>query len=463
MFPLQHFAMLWVSQARQTRPGTVFSPYTPATTPASSNEDLLILCNDVRIEEHDHPSRLSTLRKHVRTPLAQALRSAINANILPAAHGGYTAKNETEDKRWGSKKRRTLEELVRLGFQAVHWNGFAPRPLVDAAGRVFAVLAGQPRHATAFPRDMRKHRRGLSAAVNVGLSYGKGQRVPGCLKTDYDLMLDRLLNNPAIERMATFASDRSLPFRCIHSPPYDSSPQLLSDSGRLASTPTITITTTPSITTSPTFAVTFAARFSPARPGRGAYAEKNGDARREAARLRMKRNRAALATADDTTVQEYKRKDREAASRYRARHHSQILAADTARRARCCTDKQGLEAFDEQTSREYLAKKQQCAEGRSLPPCPKAMPKKTSCATSPDKLQSDSDGSDDDEHTPPLTAAAAFPVRRSPDSLYLTLPPCVLGCGEFACEGCACICAASTSWLRHEHYHTEAWKAGGCP
>jgi hypothetical protein len=109
-----------------------------------------------------------------------------------------------------------------------------PHPLVDVHGRVFAVLVGQPRRpeyaasvaaaydaitregiAARFPAPMYKHRRGFFAAINVGLSYGKGQAVPSWLHTDYDDLANRLLANPDITRMATFASGVLLFFQCL--------------------------------------------------------------------------------------------------------------------------------------------------------------------------------------------------------------------------------------------------------
>ncbi|KAJ7075472.1 hypothetical protein B0H15DRAFT_791807 [Mycena belliarum] len=169
-----------------------------------------------------HAPRATTITSHVRIPLVTPLRQAIDACTLPVAHGAYGAKVTDAAERWGSKKKRTLDELVQLGFQVVEWNGYDARPLVDAQGRIFAVLVGQPRDvgwdrayrditaegiAAAFPPTMLKHRRGLYAAVNVGLSYGKGQRIPSrLLNPKYDAMLDRLLGNAAINRMATFAS-----------------------------------------------------------------------------------------------------------------------------------------------------------------------------------------------------------------------------------------------------------------
>ncbi|KAJ7925712.1 hypothetical protein B0H13DRAFT_2229609 [Mycena leptocephala] len=60
--------------------------------------------------------------------------------------------------------------------------------------------------AARFPAPMYKHRRGLFAAINVGLLYGKGQSVPSWLHTNYDDLSNRLLGNPDINRLATFAS-----------------------------------------------------------------------------------------------------------------------------------------------------------------------------------------------------------------------------------------------------------------
>ncbi|KAJ7036311.1 hypothetical protein C8F04DRAFT_1210100 [Mycena alexandri] len=100
--------------------------------------------------------------------------------------------------------------------------GRHPRPILDRYGRIVAVLAGQPDHpdyraatnlafaamrnatnATRFPAAMKKHRRGLFAAVNVGLSYGKGQSIPGWLDgKDYRELAEEMLVNTGIQRMA---------------------------------------------------------------------------------------------------------------------------------------------------------------------------------------------------------------------------------------------------------------------
>jgi NAD dependent epimerase/dehydratase family enzyme len=54
---------------------------------------------------------------------------------------------------------------------------------------------------------MRCHRRGLFATINVGLVHGKGQRTPTWLDNkQYTSVVDRLLGNADINRLANFAS-----------------------------------------------------------------------------------------------------------------------------------------------------------------------------------------------------------------------------------------------------------------
>ncbi|KAJ7816822.1 hypothetical protein B0H13DRAFT_2217964 [Mycena leptocephala] len=168
--------------------------------------------------------RASTVRDHILP--AHPIHTGLDTTALPAAHGAYAAKAEAKKtEKYGSKKPRTLTELLAKGFHLVRWNGYDPQPLVDVHGRVFAVLVGQPRGnkyaasvaaaydtitregmAARFPAPMYKHRRGLFAAINVGISYGKGQSVPSWLQTPYDDLANRLLGNRDITRMATFAS-----------------------------------------------------------------------------------------------------------------------------------------------------------------------------------------------------------------------------------------------------------------
>ncbi|KAJ7662901.1 hypothetical protein B0H17DRAFT_1162909 [Mycena rosella] len=102
----------------------------------------------------------------------------------------------------------------------------ATSPPPPPHGRIIAVLAGQPRHdayreaveravraihdagdEARFPASMRRHRRGLFAIINVGLSYGKGQATPGWLHTkEYTGIADSLLANKDVRRLAGFAN-----------------------------------------------------------------------------------------------------------------------------------------------------------------------------------------------------------------------------------------------------------------
>ncbi|KAJ7155576.1 hypothetical protein C8R43DRAFT_1000503 [Mycena crocata] len=176
------------------------------------------------IEKEGGPvRRQATLLAQVAANKDHALIAPLDALDLPVARGGYSAKvGDT----YGSKKRRTLAEVLALGFRLVKWDGIEPRPIVDAMGRIAAVLAGQPRDPTyaadataAYKRHPHRaqrhtflgqndhHRRGPFPALNVGLSYGKGQRVPSYLRNGHNAaLLQRLIGNPAFDGMACFAS-----------------------------------------------------------------------------------------------------------------------------------------------------------------------------------------------------------------------------------------------------------------
>ncbi|KAJ7805372.1 hypothetical protein B0H14DRAFT_2190781, partial [Mycena olivaceomarginata] len=149
----------------------------------------------------------------------------LDAATLPTTHGAYAGKVEDKKEKYGGKRPHSLTKLIAMGFQLIRWNGYDPHPLVDLHGRVFAVLVGQPcKHeyqasvhaaydritaegiAAGFPAHMRKHRRGLFAVINVGLTYGKGCAAPSWLNNkEYSPLAERLLADPHINRMANFA------------------------------------------------------------------------------------------------------------------------------------------------------------------------------------------------------------------------------------------------------------------
>ncbi|KAJ7098426.1 hypothetical protein C8R44DRAFT_889049 [Mycena epipterygia] len=186
--------------------------------------------------ERRQAPRASTIQDHV-LPTAP-IPTSLNANTLPTAHGAYAAKVETKEEKLGSKKRRSLRELLAMGFTLVSWNGFDLHLLVDSQGRIFVVLAGQPPDpdyaaavervfqllklegtVAAFPASLRHHRCGLFAVLNVRLSYGKGQTTPSFLHNDeYAHIVDHLMGNRDVKHMAIFASGRFLrTFVCLAS------------------------------------------------------------------------------------------------------------------------------------------------------------------------------------------------------------------------------------------------------
>ncbi|KAJ7807613.1 hypothetical protein B0H14DRAFT_2381176 [Mycena olivaceomarginata] len=101
-----------------------------------------------------------------------------------------------------------------------------PAALINSEGRIFLVLVGQPRDsgypacvncaynfikeqgaASHFPAEFCKHWHGLFAAINVGLTFGKGPKLPTWIDNKtYTSLAERLLNHKDIARMAHFAS-----------------------------------------------------------------------------------------------------------------------------------------------------------------------------------------------------------------------------------------------------------------
>ncbi|KAF7345911.1 hypothetical protein MVEN_01613200 [Mycena venus] len=170
-----------------------------------------------RKKEKEQPGgqrpRPATLREHIHAE--RAVPTVLDAAELPAANGAYAAKVEPSIR--GRKKRRTLPELIGLGTSI---------PIVDIHGRIITVLVGQPSDPTYaqaatrafelmekerviahFKSAMANHRRGAFVALNVGLSYCKGQTVPCRLNNgEHAALLARLLADEDITRLATFAS-----------------------------------------------------------------------------------------------------------------------------------------------------------------------------------------------------------------------------------------------------------------
>ncbi|KAK0447957.1 hypothetical protein EV421DRAFT_1900613 [Armillaria borealis] len=109
----------------------------------------------------------------------------------------------------------------------VPWDGETPKPIVDGDGTIFAVLAGQP-HDQSYvaeaeetwdfvqvqgdaeywePSYQRPHRRGGFIAMNVRISYRKGQPEPMRLSLGkHEGLADRLCKHISVQWIACFGS-----------------------------------------------------------------------------------------------------------------------------------------------------------------------------------------------------------------------------------------------------------------
>ncbi|KAJ7824253.1 hypothetical protein B0H14DRAFT_3469499 [Mycena olivaceomarginata] len=164
------------------------------------------------IETSGHGARDATMRKYVEP-----------AQLVSLAAFTRHAKVEARDEKRGSKQRRTLAELMGLGFQLIPWNGLPSSTARDTSSwsswdsletpdtpacinRAYDFIKEQGT-ASHFPAEFCKHRRGLFAAINVGLTFGKGQKLPTWIDNKtYTSLAERLLNHKDIARMAHFAS-----------------------------------------------------------------------------------------------------------------------------------------------------------------------------------------------------------------------------------------------------------------
>ncbi|KAK0430349.1 hypothetical protein EV421DRAFT_1672427, partial [Armillaria borealis] len=153
---------------------------------------------------------------------ADLIHTSLATETLPSTRGTYSALNFKESE---PEREYAVDELLALGFSEVPWEGFDPRLIVDNKGQIVAVIAGQPHDPSysaacmdAHDEIMQEgaaanfckassHHRGRFPAVNVGISYGKGQRVPSRLQNGaLAAIVNRLIGSEAVMRMATYAS-----------------------------------------------------------------------------------------------------------------------------------------------------------------------------------------------------------------------------------------------------------------
>ncbi|KAG6851995.1 hypothetical protein C0991_004349, partial [Blastosporella zonata] len=168
-----------------------------------------------------HPPSLKVIDKFKKD--ATPIKTDITCEDFPVAGGGYTAMpSQSGDKGWFFA---TLEEALAAAYRLIMWDGKTSKPLICKDGCIFAVLAGQPDSvsyaeacrlayetimeegkAADFSNAQLHHKRGDFPAVNIGVTMGLGATYPTNLQTGkHNDMLQRLLANPNIQRLANFA------------------------------------------------------------------------------------------------------------------------------------------------------------------------------------------------------------------------------------------------------------------
>ncbi|KAK0473655.1 hypothetical protein EDD18DRAFT_1368737 [Armillaria luteobubalina] len=154
------------------------------------------LAREQKYEAEGH--RLSDRTLSLIQEKAVPIYTSLVTEALLLAKGAYSAKNVKES---GAEHEYSCEELLALSFTEVPWEGFDPQPIVDHQGHIVAVMAGQPHdpsYSTAcmeahdailhegaaanFCKPSNNHHHGSFPAVNVRISYGKGQKVPSHLQ-----------------------------------------------------------------------------------------------------------------------------------------------------------------------------------------------------------------------------------------------------------------------------------------
>ncbi|KAJ7776201.1 hypothetical protein B0H16DRAFT_1712578 [Mycena metata] len=152
--------------------------------------------------------------------------TSFNLADAPVAAGAFVGRRSKRPTRCI----RTLPELLDNGDELVEWNGRDPKLILDAEGRIVAILLGMPddpewesvirEAAKAMERARRiarnrgawrvgqVHRRGRHLPLFEGVSFGGGQKRPGNLRNTrlFNHLVKELLRSKSIRRIAGFQS-----------------------------------------------------------------------------------------------------------------------------------------------------------------------------------------------------------------------------------------------------------------
>ncbi|KAG6836531.1 hypothetical protein H0H93_007015 [Arthromyces matolae] len=157
------------------------------------------------VANHGHIPHSKTLQKHV-----------FSARPMPTNF--ETDRPSTPKLPRGDRKEWTLEELREVGIRVVPWDGHESTPLLDAEGRVVAVLVGQPR-SSQYQQAVTEaynllqgggtgtaHRRGDFSVINCGILHQQGTQQPVRMREAQPELTAQLLGASCFKALAGFAS-----------------------------------------------------------------------------------------------------------------------------------------------------------------------------------------------------------------------------------------------------------------
>ncbi|KAF8178863.1 hypothetical protein K438DRAFT_1680740 [Mycena galopus ATCC 62051] len=162
---------------------------------------------------------------------ASHIASASAADLSSSSGGNWIGSRPVKKSRLSRARLRRLKDLLKEDYNLVRWDGRRPKLILDADGRIVAVLLGRPEGADwdrvlkevqrlmdavrrrgvrqgIFTSQNKEHRRGNFFTMRAGLTRGPGQKRPGNLthSKTYRRLLQRLLANHSVGRIVGFQS-----------------------------------------------------------------------------------------------------------------------------------------------------------------------------------------------------------------------------------------------------------------
>ncbi|KAF8210690.1 hypothetical protein K438DRAFT_1808031 [Mycena galopus ATCC 62051] len=162
---------------------------------------------------------------------ASHIASASAADLSSSSGGNWIGSRPVKKSRLSRARLRRLKDLLKEDYDLVRWDGRRPKLILDADGRIVAVLLGRPEGADwdrvlkevqrlmdavrrrgvrqgIFTSQNKEHCRGDFFTMRAGLTRGPGQKRPGNLTHSkmYWRLLQRLLANHSVGRIVGFQS-----------------------------------------------------------------------------------------------------------------------------------------------------------------------------------------------------------------------------------------------------------------